>query len=271
MRPLILLTNDDGIDSPGLWSAARALASLGEVVVAAPRQQYSGAGRSLPSFSDGIIEVRTIELDGRPWKAYAVGGSPAQAVLHGILEILPRHPDLVVVGINYGENVGSGVTISGTVGAALQAAAMGARALAISLETDVAHHHSISEKVDFSVAATFTLRFSQMILHGEFPADVHLLKVDIPANATPTTPWRVTRQSLTTYFIASAPRRTAWDKPEHIGYELSVDLEKEPPDTDVYALRAQRMISITPLSLDLTSRVDPGELERNLHSLEANL
>ena len=108
MFPLILLTNDDGIDSPGLWAAAHALDSVGEVVVAAPRQQYSGAGRSLPSSSDGVIETRSIHFNGKDWKAYAMGGSPAQVVLHGILEILPRLPDLVVVGINFGENIGSG-------------------------------------------------------------------------------------------------------------------------------------------------------------------
>ncbi len=268
MLPLILLTNDDGIDSPGLWAAAHALDSVGEVVVAAPRQQYSGAGRSLPSSSDGVIETRSIHFNGKDWKAYAVGGSPAQVVLHGILEILPRLPDLVVVGINFGENIGSGITISGTVGAALEAAAMGVRSLAVSLETDIVHHHITSDQVDFSTAAHFSASFARRMLHKKFSEDIHVIKVDIPSSATPDTPWQITRQSLTTYFIATRPMRTTWDQPERIGYALSFDPQKEPPGTDVYALCVQRQVSVTPISLDLTSRVKMDDLDQLLRDPE---
>ena len=123
-KPQILLTNDDGIQSPGLWAAAEALSELGYVNVIAPREQQSGAGRSLPVSTDGIIDIQKMQVKDQPWTVYAVGGTPAQAVQHGVLEILPRRPDLAVSGINYGQNVGSGVTISGTVGAALEAAAL---------------------------------------------------------------------------------------------------------------------------------------------------
>src|SRR5512139_2704864 len=141
-KPQILLTNDDGIQSPGLWAAAEALSELGFVHVVAPRDQFSGAGRSLPSTSDGILTEQQVLIHGKAWTVYSVGGTPAQAVLHGILEIMPSRPDLVVSGINYGENLGTGITVSGTVGAALEAAAMGIPALAISLETDVEQHLS---------------------------------------------------------------------------------------------------------------------------------
>jgi len=76
----ILLTNDDGIRSPGLWAAAEALSELGYVTVAAPREQSSGMGRSLPSTSDGIINMEKVQVNGQEWTVYAVGGSPAQAV-----------------------------------------------------------------------------------------------------------------------------------------------------------------------------------------------
>jgi len=79
-NPQILLTNDDGIRSPGLWAAAQALSRLGAVTIAAPREQASGAGRSLPGTSDGLIREETVEVHGQQWKAYAVGGTPAQAV-----------------------------------------------------------------------------------------------------------------------------------------------------------------------------------------------
>ena len=121
-RPQILLTNDDGILSPGLWAAAASLSKLGFVTVTAPREQSSGAGRSLPSTSDGTIQEQRVQVNGQAWTVYSIGGTPAQTVLHGIYEVMPAKPDLVVSGINYGENVGTGVTISGTVGAAMEAA-----------------------------------------------------------------------------------------------------------------------------------------------------
>jgi len=119
-KPQILLTNDDGIQSPGLWAAAGALAAIGRVTVAAPAEQSSGMGRSLPSTSSGIIHEQKLRVNGQEWIVYAVSGSPAQAIQHGVLEIMPKKPDLVVSGINYGENVGLGTTISGTVGAAME-------------------------------------------------------------------------------------------------------------------------------------------------------
>ena len=112
-RKRILLTNDDGIESPGLWAAAEALSALGYVTVAAPRSQFSGAGRSHPFHSDGTIVPRQLQIGIQTWTAYAVGGSPAQAVMYAILDLLPDKPDLVVSGINYGENVGNGISISG--------------------------------------------------------------------------------------------------------------------------------------------------------------
>ena len=89
------------------------------------------------------------------WTVHAVGGSPAQAVLHGLLEIMPVQPDLVVSGINYGENVGSGITVSGTVGAAMEGASQGVPSLAVSLETDAEHHLTYSTEVRFLRRGSF--------------------------------------------------------------------------------------------------------------------
>src|SRR5512141_464006 len=169
-KPQILLTNDDGIRSPGLWAAAGSLASIGYVTVAAPEAQSSGMGRSLPSTSTGVIHKQTLTVNGQEWTVHAVSGSPAQAVLHGALEIMPQKPSLVVSGINYGENVGLGVTISGTVGAAMEAAGLGYPALAMSLEAHARYHLSYSEEVDFSAAAYFTTYFASLLLEkGPFP------------------------------------------------------------------------------------------------------
>jgi 5'-nucleotidase len=260
----ILLTNDDGIQSPGLWAAAEALSEIGYVHVVAPREQYSGGGRSMPVTSDGRIGLQQVQVNGQEWQVYSVGGSPAQAVLHAILEILPQPPGLVVSGINYGENMGTGITVSGTVGAAMEAAALGFPALAVSLETDPAHHLSYSTEVAFAAAAHFTVQFARLLLRKSLPPDVHLLKVDVPAGATPETPWVVTRLSQKRYYEALAPERQALEEPAKIGYRIHGDPSEDEQDTDVYALKARQAVSVTPLSLDLTSRVSLPDLETYL-------
>jgi len=262
--PQILLTNDDGIRSPGLWAAAKTLSELGFVHVAAPRDQFSGAGRSLPASSDGIIQPQEMRVNGQAWTVYSVGGTPAQAVLHAVLEILPEPPDLVVSGINYGENVGSGITISGTVGAALEAASFGIPSLAVSLQTEPQHHYSYSEEVDFSAAAIFTAFFARLILAGRFPPDVDVLKVEVPCDATSQTPWAITRLSRQRYFEPTVPERPSWSVPARVGYRMICDPEHDAPDTDVYAMCVRRIVSVTPLSLDMTSRIDLAAFEQKL-------
>jgi 5'-nucleotidase len=259
-KPQILLTNDDGILSPGLWAAAEALSQLGFVHVVAPRDQFSGAGRSLPSTSDGIITPRQVTVHEKEWTVYSVGGTPAQAVLHAVYEILPERPSLVVSGINYGENLSVGITASGTVGAALEGAGLGIPALAISLETKMEHHLSYSTEVDFSAAAHFTAYFSRLLLENQMPADVDLLKVDVPSDATPATPWKLTRLSRMLYFESVPAKRASLDQPGKMGYRMADGFHLDPPDTDVYAMRVMRVVAVTPMSLDMTSRVDFGEL-----------
>lgn len=261
MKPQILLTNDDGIQSPGLWSAAETLSEIGFVHVVAPREQWSGAGRSLPLISDGIIIPQQITVHGKEWTVYSVGGSPAQAVLHAILEILPEPPQLVVSGINYGENLSVDITTSGTVGAAMEGSAMGIPALAISLETPQEHHYSYSKEVDFSAAAYFTAYFSRLLLEKSMPPDVNLLKVDVPCEATPQTPWEITHLYRHHYFETLPPQRKSWDVPGNLGYRAIGDPKDNEPHSDAYVMRVKKHVSVTPLSLDLTSRVRLEELD----------
>jgi 5'-nucleotidase len=255
-KPQILLTNDDGILSPGLWAAAESLSELGFVHVVAPREQCTGMGRSMPATSDGIIELQEVKVGGKTWTVYAVGSSPAQAVQHGFLEVLPIQPDLVVSGINYGENLGTGITVSGTVGAALEAASLGVRALAISLELEAVHHRSYSTEVDFSAAAYFTGYFARLFLAQQLHPDVDVLKVDVPGNATRETEWVMTRLSKKRYFEPTPPRRETWSEPGRPGYRRNMDLTTFDPASDVYAVLVRNLVSVTPVSLDMTSRVD---------------
>ena len=256
-KPHILLTNDDGIRSPGLWAAASALSKIGYVTVAAPREQSSAMGRSLPSTSDGIIRKEQVQVN---VDALGLAGALAQAVLHGVLEIIPHKPDIVVSGINYGENVGLGITISGTVGAAMEAASMGILALAVSLQTETQYHLSHSEDINFSTAGYFTAYFAKLLLEKKFPHDVDLLKVEVPNHATPETEWQVGSR----YYDPVPALRASWEEPGPISYKHSEGLEKEPEDTDAYILREKKMVAVTPLNLDMTAPVVLSEFEKSL-------
>ena len=184
-RPIILVTCDDGVRSPGLDAAVRAVLPLGEVIVAAPLEQQTGAGRSLFSFDEGVIARVNCVIDGQGVLAYTIHASPAQVVLHALLELVPRKPALCVSGINFGENVGSRVTSSGTLGAAMEAAADGVPALAASLQTDQKYHRLHSDEIDFSAATHFTRYFAARLLERRMPPDVDVLKLDVPDDATP--------------------------------------------------------------------------------------
>lgn len=183
------------------------------------------------------------------------------AVLYGIFDLIPGQPDLIVSGINYGLNVGSGVTISGTVGAALEGAAAGIPSLAISLETDQEYHASYSLDIDFKSAGYFTKYFAKRLLTKTMPSDVDVLKVEVPADATPTTPWETTRQSTLRFYRPTPPEEKIDLGIKGLGYEISPDYDQSPPRTDSNAVVNRRVVAVTPLSLDLTSRVDLDQLK----------
>ncbi|MXX82418.1 MAG: 5'/3'-nucleotidase SurE [Chloroflexi bacterium] len=265
-QPLILFTNDDGIDSPGLWAAVAAFRGCGRLLVAAPREQQSGMGRSMPHYSKGSIFPYSPPADFGDCIAYAVDGTPAQAVQHAVLELSERqYPALLVSGINYGENTGNGVTISGTVGAALEGASLGIRSLAVSLQTSTDLHLTHSSEVDFSLAATWTRRFGDWLIdHSGLPDDVDVLKIDVPWRATESTDWRLTRLSRRRVYFPTRPERLTLSDPAKLGYRYHADPDLAKPDSDVYALLHEGLVSVTPISLDLTSRTDMFRLRQIL-------
>jgi 5'-nucleotidase len=185
-------------------------------------------------------------------------------VLHGLFELAPRRPALLVSGINYGENVGADITISGTVGAALEGAVNGLPALAVSLQTPKETHTQPSDSVDFAAAIHFTHVFARHLLEVTLPFDVSVLKLDVPDSATPDTPWRLTRVSRHTYFAPVPPQRKRLAEAARIDYEPIAHPERTEPDSDIYAVAVDRVISVSPLSHDLTSRVDRGTMEELL-------
>lgn len=260
--PLILVTNDDGIDSKGLWAAARAVLPLGEVLVVAPDRQWSGGGRSMPRNVTGAIRAASRQIGDRKVSAFAVDASPALAVDHGVVELAPCRPALVVSGINFGANLGIEVTISGTVGAALEASAFDIPALAVSLEMSADHHLTGDTGADYAASMAFIRHFAASLLKYESPRDVDVLSLNIPAGATSRTPWRLTHLSRHRYFLPVPPDRANGEgRP---GYRLIENVTGAEPGSDIRTLMVDRMVSVTPLSLDLTSRVGIDASERSL-------
>jgi 5'-nucleotidase len=260
-RPLILLTNDDGIASPGLHAAAEALAAIGDLLVAAPAHQQTAMGRSHTGRQGALLECVDLKILGQTVAAYGLDASPATVVRHTLQALCQeRTPNLVVSGINYGENVGTTITVSGTVGAAFEGAVHGIPALAVSLQMDFSkiHHHGDE---DWRAAAHFVRLFALRLLERRLPFDVDVLKVDVPECATPDTPWRLTRLSRQHYV------EVILDEP-HPGSRLGdgrvtvrVDETTLESDSDIHALVRDRVVSVTPLSLDSTSRTRFGDIQ----------
>jgi 5'-nucleotidase len=162
--------------------------------------------------------------------------------------------------------VGESVGISGTVGAAMEAASQGIPAIAVSLQLrDESLVYSYSEEIDFSTAAYFTAYFARQILEKHLPQDVDMLKIDVPYDATPQTDWRITRLGRHRYYMPQLERKGEWNEPGRIGFKrVTIQPGDSPTDTDIYVINIEKKVSVTPLSLDTTSRVRFDDFDQYL-------
>lgn len=258
----ILITNDDGIESPGLKAAVEAVTDLGEIVVAAPRTQQTSMGRSLNGIRGTKLEPIHYYANGEKIEAYTCECSPASITRHTIFvryqNILP---DLIISGINYGENIGSTITCSGTVGAALEAANFGIQSIAISKETDIASHRKYTEQ-NWEPTKYFLNYFAKQLLKNKLPEDVDLLKIDVPDNANTETPWEIAKVSRIRHY------HSIFDNPTigtGLGEEtLIINKEHEflEKNSDINVFLNKRTVAVVPISLDLTSRTDFNKLRK---------
>jgi 5'-nucleotidase len=179
----ILVTNDDGVDSVGLYVLARRLVELGDVVVAAPDREYSGASAALGTLHLIRPEVRRVRIDGVP-EAWSVTGPPALCVMFARLGVFGGPFDLVVSGVNPGANSGRAIYHSGTVGAALTARNGGVSGLAVSQAVDDfgVEGQGWDEMLDhqqWETAAEIATRIARAML-DDLPADPIVLNVNVP-------------------------------------------------------------------------------------------
>ena len=265
-KPRIFVSNDDGIESPGLKAAVAAALPLGDVVVVAPTRQGTSMGRCLRGNRQESLQEIDFAVDGQEVPAYHLDSSPAMAVKHGLDVLFPGNsPNLIIAGINYGENLGVHITHSGTVGAALQGAGRGVPAIAASLQTEFQYHFEYGE-LDWRAAIHFVRHFARILLARKMPFDVDILKIDVPATATPDTEWRLTCLARQPYYMSRIDSPSLDSKIGDAKLRVEINHDILEADSDVRAVAVDKVVSVTPLSLDLTSREDFGRLQRLLDS-----
>jgi 5'-nucleotidase len=240
----ILVTNDDGVQAPGLLALAQSMRQLGRVTVFAPDRNWSASGHV--KTMDRPLRARPVILaDGS--SALATDGAPSDSVALALLGVVKEKIDLVVSGINPHENIGDDVTYSGTVTAAMEAVIGGVPGMAVSLNSP----EDFQGMLEYSTAAAVALRVAGRLMQQGLPAGV-FLNVNVPyLKENELKGYQVTRQGSRLYRDALDARIDPRGKPYYwIGGEFPLGVEEE--GTDYGAIRAG-YVSITPLQLDLTA------------------
>lgn len=239
----ILVTNDDGVDSPGLLALKQALQALGDVTVVAPDHNWSASGHTKTMHKPLRVNPTTLR-DGSP--AFETDGAPTDCVTLVMLGLLPEKPALVVSGINPGSNVAHDLTYSGTVAAAMEGAINNIPSMAVSI--DAHHRHAI----DFAPAAEVARRIARRVLEQGLPQDT-FLNVNVPDLPFDQLKGiRITRLGKRIYRDELVERIDPYGKRYYwIGGEPPSGVIEE-AGTDVWAV-AHNYVSITPVHLDLTS------------------
>jgi 5'-nucleotidase len=240
----ILVTNDDGVQAPGLLALAQEMRKLGDVTVLAPDRNWSASGHV--KTMERPLRVRETRLaDGSD--AYTSDGAPSDCVALAVLGVLDEKYDLVVSGVNSNANIGHDVTYSGTVTAAMEAVISGIPGIAVSLNSPPEHG-----KRDYGPAARAALRVAEKIVNHPLPKGV-LLNMNVPyLSDDEFKGYMVTRQGLRVYRDALVRRNDPRGRPYYwIGGDFPTGIPED--GTDVGALAAG-YVSLTPLQLDLTAR-----------------
>ncbi len=245
---LIMVTNDDGVTSPGIIALADAASELGSVMIVGPDGEQSAAGMSLTF--NRPLRVARVRVGRRV--CYAVSGSPADSTMIGIHSILPRRPDAVVSGINTGENVTiQDIFASGTVAAALSAALLGIPAIAFSMEVpqDRTIEHGRKDP-SFAVPAKIAAEILKVVLEQGLPRGTDLLNVNFPWRTNWKTPVKITSLEARKWRDSVVQREDPRGRPYY--WLWGSRLPNFRSDSDAFAVHKQKAISISPLSLNFT-------------------
>jgi len=236
---MILLSNDDGFNAPGLQALRAEIAKISDVVVVAPETEQSAVGHAITLSSP--LKTRKVTENGA-LVGYAVNGTPADCIKIAVTILLDEPPELVISGINLGGNLGTCAIYSGTVSAATEAALMGIPAIAVSLNTFV--------EPDFTPAAEFVRKFVPLLLKKGLPAGISL-NINVPAvPRNEIAGVAITRQGksrvIETFDKRVDPRNNTY-------YWLAGEMRLDEVDEGTDCVMVSRNhISITPIHSDLT-------------------
>lgn len=243
---VVLVTNDDGYGAPGMAALVKAFEGIGRVYVAAPATNQSGKGHSIVT-SDPITVSERKQSNGVSW--FAVDATPATTARLAIESLLPQKPHVVLAGINRGENLGIVAYYSGTVGAAREAALAGYPAIAVSMEGN--------DERDYAATAAYTRKLvDELRAAGKLKPGL-FLNINAPRGATKGV--RITRLSLKAneqiYERRTSPRGRVYYWSDYR------PLADDEAGTDVWG-HVRGFITVTPLTLDATSRTQMRELRK---------
>lgn len=240
--PLILVVNDDGIASPGIFALVKAMKSIGNVVVMAPDKPQSGVGHAITLNS--TLRMQKTSYHGVEHE-YALSGTPVDCVKMATDKILHRKPDICVSGINHGSNISLNVLYSGTMSAALEGAIDGIPSIGFSL-------------MDYSIDADFTASqeiakvLAKQVLSNGLPPHV-CLNVNIPPlKLTEIKGIRMSRQAKATWKERFDERKDPYGNSYYWLTGEFIGLEKEKEDSDVWAVQ-NNYVSVVPVQFDLTA------------------
>ena len=242
-KPLILVTNDDGITAPGLRSLIHIMNEIGDVVVVAPDSPQSGMGHAI-TISDTLY-CKKEKIDDGPQKEYSISGTPADCVKFAVKEILHKKPDLCVSGINHGANSSINVIYSGTMSAAVEAGLEGIKSIGFSLL-------DYSWDADFTACKDYILKISLNLLKEK--KENLILNVNFPSNTDKFKGIKVCRQAKG-YWEDTYDKRTSPLGKEYYWLTGNFVTLEDNKETDEWAL-SQGYVSVVPISYDMTSHED---------------
>jgi len=241
-RPLILVTNDDGINAPGIRTLIAIMKDIGDIVVVAPDSPQSGMGHAITINS--TLHSSRITPKNSEIIEYSCSGTPADCVKLAINELMPRKPDLCVSGINHGSNSSINVIYSGTMSAAIEAGIEGVPAIGFSLL-------DYSWNADFSQSKDFIRKITLNALNNGIPKGV-VLNVNIPAvKKSDIKGVKICRQAMA-YWVEEFDKRKNPLGQEYYWLTGKFVNKDKGEDTDEWAL-SNNYISIVPVEFDLTA------------------
>ena len=245
---MIFVTNDDGIESPGLTALAQALESIDEVYIVAPDRERSAIGMAITLNHP----LRAKQVGDRAW---AVDGTPVDCVDLAVSALLPERPKLLVSGVNHGQNLGQDIHFSGTVAAAKKATFLGIPSVAVSLISGPPYH--------YETATSVACRLAKLILANGLTPGI-LLNVNVPNYLLSMIKgFEAARQDLGTYSATAIKRVDRVGRPYYwIGGERAQVDAREDSDLNVVK---RRCVSITPVQLDFTAHHEIEPLKRRLN------